>query len=163
MLQSVIHRVRDALHHTISHYVSRLIVAVPVVIAVAFATAAAATELSSRFGATYAYLILAIVFAVVALIAAAVMASREQPGADTSTASTPQSDGVASSSDSDGPHLQFDPAMLLVAGRLAGPAAASVRTLLRNWPLVIGALVLAWLLLSETPEKQEPAVAEPAE
>lgn len=160
MFQSLIHRVSDALHHTISRYVSRVIVAVPVVVAIAFATAAAATELSSRYGATISYLVLAGVFVLIALIAAAVMAAR----GDASTVThTPPSSVLGDTQRTDGTAIPFqlDPALLLMAGRLAGPTAA--RALVRNWPLVIGVLVLAWLLLSDPPKQNEAPAAEPAE
>ena len=168
MLQSLINRASDAIHHTISRYVSRVIVSVPVLVAAAFATAAATTELSSRYGATQAYLVLAVVFVVVALIAAAVMSVREN--ATSGSASTFHSaEDTARTSDATtdpgGPQLKLDPAVLLMAGRLVGPAAAaaSARTLLRNWPLVLGVIVLAWLLLSDAPKQEDGSVAEPAE
>ena len=152
MFQSIVNRAQRSADTLISKYVTRVAVAVPFVIAVGFGTAAASVALTEMYGTLAAHAVLAAAFVLVGLAAAAAIAvsgssnvaadaatlSSEQPGAEHTDAPTGKTDTL-------------DPEMLLAAIGTIGPVAlpALIRIVARNVPLIIGALVLAYLLFSD--------------
>jgi hypothetical protein len=160
MFEGIVARAQRSADTLVSKYVTRLAVAVPFVIALGFGTAAASVRLTEEFGSLGAYTILASAFGVIGLVAAAAIALGSPkphvaivPHAADTPVETTTDDSMA-----------VTPELVLTALGALGPAALPqlARLLLKNIPLVILALVLGYLLLSESRPSEGPVDGDPA-
>ena len=151
MFQEIANRAQRAVETLVSKYVTRLAVAVPFVVALGFGTAAASVKLTEMYGSMLANTVLAGIFATIGLVtAAAIAVSQPTPELITEPSSAVAHEPAPQQSGSE-PLLANADAMLAAVGAL-GPTALPLllRLLVRNLPLVLGVLVLAYLLFSDT-------------
>ena len=147
MFQEIANRAQRAIDTLVSKYVTRLAVAVPFVVALGFGTAAASVKLTEMYGSMLANALLAGVFATFGLVTAAAIAVR-QPSPelsaepDAAVAHEPASEQTGAA-----PLLPNADVILAAVGAI-GPSALPLllRLLVRNLPLVLGIIVLAYLL-----------------
>ncbi len=151
MFQAVINRAQHSVETTVTKYVLRVIVAVPFIIAFGFGTAAASAKLVQTYGPITGYSYLAAGFAVIGLIAVAIISATDQ-------SSEPPSDRVSTlADDTVGSTIQksmIDPDFIVAALGIVGPKAIPaipvlLRFVLRNWALVLTAVLLSYLLFSQ--------------
>ncbi len=151
MFQEIANRAQRAVDTLVSKYVTRLAVAVPFVVALGFGTAAASVKLTEMYGSILANAVLAGVFATIGLVTTAAIAVSQptpEPVAEPLGAVAHEPPPQQSGNE---PLLANADAMLAAIGAL-GPTALPLllRLLVRNLPLVVGVLVLAYLLFSDT-------------
>lgn len=152
MLQELANRAQRAIDTVVSKYVSRLAVAVPFVVALGFGTAAASVKLTEMYGSMLANAVLAGVFTIIGVVtAAAIAVSHTAPELAAAQPVGGVAEESATQQSSNEPLLPNADVMLAAVGAI-GPAAMPFlfRLILRNLPLVLGVLVLAYLLLSDT-------------
>lgn len=159
MFETVIDRAKGAIDNVVMRLTARIAVAVPFAVAAGFATAGAAIWLTQQYGALTAYWVLAGFFAFVGVIAAAAVsahavepdevaqASAEAPAEPLTSAALPA----------------FDPDLIFKAATRVGPIALPIilRLFSKNLPLIVGAVVLAYLVFSETGKPQPEPTAAP--
>lgn len=151
MFQEIANRAQRAIDTLVSKYVVRLTVAVPFVVALGFGTAAASVKLTEMYGSILANAILAGVFATLGLVtAAAIGVSQPTPELMTEPVGAVAGEPAPQQAGNE-PLLANADAMLAAIGAI-GPTALPLllRLLVRNLPLVVGALVLAYLLFADT-------------
>lgn len=150
MFQEIANRAQRAVDTLVSKYLTRLAVAVPFVVALGFGTAAASVKLTEMYGSILANAILAGVFATFGLVIAAVI-TVGQPELTMEPVGPAHEPVAPPQSGNEPPLLANADAMLAALGAI-GPTALPLllRLLVRNLPLVLGVLVLAYLLFSDT-------------
>jgi hypothetical protein len=149
MFEGLVTRAQRSIDSLVSKYVTRLAVAVPFLVALGFGTAAGSARLTEDYGSTTAHAIMAASFAGLGLIAALAIAlngSRSAPA--TADASSPPAEAAIGVEGKDG---ALTPELLLTVLGAAGPAAISplIRLALKNLPLVLLAVILAYVLFSQ--------------
>ena len=159
MFQAIATRVQKSVDNVVSAFVTRVAVAIPFVISLGFTTAAAVVWLSRDYGVLAACTVLATVFAVVGLVALGLTSGlAASPGDAAAEASAGPSSVLASAPATSSIDNEALMGLLGTIGPMALPAV--VRLLARNVPLILGVLILAYLLLSETKSPQrDPASA----
>ena len=162
MFQELAHRAQRAIDTLVSKYVTRLAVAVPFVVAIGFGTAAASVKLTDMYGSMLANAVLAGVFTTIGLVtAAAIAVSQPTPELATEQVAAAVHEPAAPQSGNE-PILPNADAMLAAIGAI-GPTALPLllRLLVRNLPLVLGVLVLAYFLFSDTSKSSDTTTAMP--
>ena len=158
MFQGIINRAQRSVKALVSTYMLRMAVAVPFIVSLGFMTAAAVVWLTREYGSLTAYAVLACFFALAGAVAMAVIAisSADTEVPIASQAANQQSIDPAKTS-------TFDPDLIFTALGAVGPMAipAVLRLLGRNLPLLVGVLVLAYLLLSESEKSRVNPVNQP--
>lgn len=147
MFQAIAARVQKSVDRVVSTFVTRVAVAIPFVISLGFTTAAAAVWLSRDYGILTACTVLASVFAIIGLVALG-LTSGAVSTSDASNASSEPSAMIPATSATSSIDTETLLGLLGTIGPMALPGM--VRLLARNVPLVLGVLILAYLLLSES-------------
>lgn len=149
---SIIHRAEAAIGNVVEQAVARVLVALPLLAAAGFATAAGSSYLTARYGQETSHLIVAGIFLAIGLVAAAFVASR-------TPAATPAADGAAQPAPAEtgqepaaAPLTPAEKDLLSSLAAAAAPIAMPglVRLLLRNIPLLVIGLVVAYILTRQT-------------
>lgn len=154
---SVIRRAESAVENILEQALARVAVAIPLLIAGGFATAAASTHLVSVYGAATGHLIMAAGFAVLGLIVAAFVAFRAPPTAASEGETLASSEATPAVGDEQAADaLPFsDSERELITSALASAVPIAVpglmRTLLRNIPLVLLFLIVAFVFMRKEP------------
>ena len=154
MFQTIIARAQRSVDSLARKYVLRLVAAVPFVIAAGFGTAAAAIKLTELYGHLTAYSMLAIGFAILGLLALAAIGLVSQTPEEAAV------EEVQATAEPMAATTELPTAKLaLTALGALGPAGLTkiLGLLTRNLPLVAGALVLAYLMLTEAAERDRAA------
>jgi hypothetical protein len=151
MMQGLINRAQRSIEALVSKYVTRVAVAVPFVVALGFGTTAASVKLGEAYGSTIGYAIMAAIYAGVGLVAVAAIAANSppQPTASEAVQSAPESNKADQAAEARG--MPMTPELIMAALATAGPAAvpAIMRLLVKNLPLLLAVVALAYLLFSE--------------
>ena len=151
MFEAIINRAQHSVESAVSRVAFRVLAAVPFVIAFGFGTAAATVKLVQLYGHAAAYGIVAGVFVLLGLVAAVAVAVSS--GQSTSAAAESAA-AVAAPSPGDAQQSLVDPDMLMTALGIVGPRAipaipALLRFAVRNWALVVSAIILAYMLMAQ--------------
>ncbi len=151
MWQGIVNRAQRSVDTLVTKYVTRIAVAVPFVIALGFGTAAASVKLGEVYGSMLGYAIIAATYAGVGLIAAVAIAAGGPAPIPATDAGN--SDAAAAAVDSTAAETSTPatPELILAALATVGPAAlpAVLRLVVRNLPLLLAVVVLAYLLFSD--------------
>jgi len=163
MFEAITNRAQRAIETLVSRYVTRLVVTVPFVVALGFATASAAIKLTEMYGSMRANAILAGIFGGVGVIAAMAIAMGRsaiaEPALQPDTSA--QAQNAIPNASEEKPALDTD--LILAAIGAIGPASLPMvlRMIVRNLPLLIGVVALAYLLFSDA-ANSEKRTTEPA-
>lgn len=152
MFDSIINRAQHSVESAVLRYVMRVAVAVPFIIAFGFGIAAASTKLVQLYGPSSAYAMIAGTFAGLGLILVGVMAV-VKPSASVADdyASAPET--VAATGAGAVPSA-IDSDLLVAALGIVGPKMIPaipllLRFVVRNWSLVLSAVLVTYLLFSD--------------
>lgn len=154
LFQSVIRRAEAAIESVLDQALARALVALPLLVAAGFATAALSTYVNAQYGEQTGQLIMAGAFAglgLVAMLYVSIVGSGtpETGEAATATGASEPAEG-SPSDDSAAVRALGDAERELVTTMLVSAAPVAVpgimRTLIRNLPLVLLILVVAFIL-----------------
>lgn len=141
MFQELLTRAQTSIDALLTRYMTRLAVAVPFFVALGFGTSAVNTMLTESYGSTRANLTIATFFALVGVISAIVIAASPAPTNDDIVEESGATPEIMNSSNID------QDVLVAALGPLAAPAV--IRMLVRNLPVILVVLILAYLLFSE--------------
>ena len=155
MFDSIINRAQHSVESAVLRYVMRFAVAVPFIIAFGFGTAAASAKLTQLYGQTNAYAMISAIFAGIGLIAAGVI-SVMKPSASVTENYNSEPEAVASGVQT--PSSMIDSDLLLATLGVVGPKMIPaipllMRFVVRNWSLVLSAVIVTYLLFAERPRR----------
>ncbi len=160
MFEGIFNRAQHSVDVLVTKFVTRMAVTLPFMLAGAFAIAAAVVKLSEIYGNVSAYTILACSFAGLGLLGAAFVAIfPPQPAPVEEPAPQAQSASGSASSATAG----VTPELLLTVLGSVGPAALPgiLKIIVRNIPLLLGAIVLVYLLMSQKSSSVDAAAEQP--
>lgn len=152
MFDSIINRAQHSVESAVLRYVMRVAVAVPFIIAFGFGIAAASTKLVQLYGPSSAYAMIAGTFAGLGLILVGVMAV-VKPSASVADDYASAPEAVAATGAGAVPSA-IDSDLLVAALGIVGPKMIPaipllLRFVVRNWSLVLSAVLVTYLLFSD--------------
>ena len=165
MFQGIVNRAQHSVELLVGRLLTKVAVAVPFLLATIFAVIAATIWLTQIYGSMFAYLIMAGLFAVIGILVAifsALGAAETQPAKSEATveqnSAEPDVESIVSSA------LNNQDILLAMLGT-AGPAILPtlMRMLAKNWPLVVGAIIIIYFMFADTkPTARDNTAPEPA-
>jgi len=161
LFESVLHRAEAMIGNVLEQALARALVALPLLIAAGFGTAALSTYVNAKYGIQTGQLIMAGGFATLGLLAMLFVSIVGPATIESGEAATASDDaGTAEGGQSpDSPAMRAfgDAEHELVTTMLASAAPVAVpgilRTLIRNLPLVILILIVAFILSRSSPSE----------
>lgn len=161
LFESVLHRAEAMIGNVLEQALARALVALPLLIAAGFGTAALSTYVNAKYGVQTGQLIMAGGFATLGLLAMLFVSVVGPATIESGEAATASDDaGTAEGGQSDdSPAMRAfgDAERELLTTMLASAAPVAVpgilRTLIRNLPLVILILIVAFILSRSSPSE----------
>jgi len=161
LFQSVLRRAEAAIENLLDQALARVLVALPLLVAAGFATAALSTYVNAKYGVQTGQLIMAGGFAALSLLAmlyVSVVGPATTESGEALTASDDSGTAEGGQSDDSAAVRAFgDAERELLTTMLASAAPVAVpgilRTLIRNLPLVILILIVAFILSRSSPSE----------
>lgn len=164
MFQAVIRRAEAAVDNILDQAFARALVAVPLLVAAGFTTAAASAYLNDVYGPAQGNLIVAAAFALIALVAAIYVSFSTPSSAVPEAPVTSEAEASTSAANGEAPALgEVERELLFTTLASAAPIAVPklLQSILRNLPLVLVFLVVAFILSRDTPAEPDPAAVTP--